>query len=484
MEVNYDMSNLMTLMKKFEVRFEKIEKLLSQSGINSPENVGTETDFLDATVRSTKVSNNRDQRKSRNSIFNFSPLKAEDEDDGKSDSTSQPTIIIAARDIREDEKIRKLSIRSVKKLLTDIYPTHLATSHDRTKKFAHFLPVNIREDLVNDQKKKGTTIGLMLTSAELLNLSDEVTKRIIADYLRPKSRHQYIMEMYTHTDNLSGMKFDFKVKGYEKYMHSKVNKILDEIENYDEFFRYNATEAELERFPELEWGSTENPGVFRIVMHCFKPYDENFKQLIKVSKLKKCSSMHDFIDLFKAVNDDLARKSEALLVQDEAMQTQEKLAELHEQAQTAVIHKKFHDGVHEKAKLGHLKQLEQHKPLYEDYTEELVSEDEFLSDEEEKQLLKLSHEKASFNKAKTARDIPCFSAARTGKCDKANEGGCSYSHDPRVLRAFIAKEVQKLTASPYYVPSADQPKMTPRKHLAVICHSSEENSTTESSEEA
>jgi hypothetical protein len=81
-----------------------------------------------------------------------------------------------------------------------------------------------------------------------------------------------------------------------------VNLILDEFSDFDELFRKGASARELEHLPRHVWGKDEEMGTFRIAMTCLGSYRDNFINGVKLSCIKECKTLVEFITLVKAYN--------------------------------------------------------------------------------------------------------------------------------------------------------------------------------------
>ena len=60
-------------------------------------------------------------------------------------------------------KLKNLTVKGVKWLLTERYPEYLASSIDKTRTIADFISKNILNELVDIQKREGTPVSHMLT---------------------------------------------------------------------------------------------------------------------------------------------------------------------------------------------------------------------------------------------------------------------------------------------------------------------------------
>jgi hypothetical protein len=400
------------------------------------------------------------------------------------------SIVVTATEIAESDKLKHITIKSIKWLITEKYAGYLTTSLDKSKRLVHFLSHKCLEVLINDQRCKKTIVSTVLTLATIMEQSDETIRRMLADYIRPKSIEQYKEQMFIHTDTMKESKFPFGIKGYDVHVHPKVCKILDEILMYDDFFRFGATADELKRLPKMVWGTESNPGVFRIAMECFQPFTDNFKNMLTEEKLKACNKMEDFIDMFRGVNDEYYLKADAMMIAELQMQVPQKLAGARDSAKNKAMQKKLLDGIPEKKRLSEFKMLQseqdheavrrqQVKTVAEDHEKEEIihqvdqsedeyddvpiSEDYFMADEEWNELMILNQQKEGTGpkfvkkkfdfgkagvKAPDKKVLPCFSQAYYGKCELRDQ--CGYSHDPAVIKGYLNTEMKKLKASPFY----------------------------------
>ena len=88
------------------------------------------------------------------------------------------------------------------------------------------------------------------------------------------------------------------------------------MKEFDEFARMGATPKELKRLPRHDLGL----GVFSIALAALgENYAQEYKRHIGEEKLKKIKNLDEFLDVFLALNDKLARMSEDERLNREAL---------------------------------------------------------------------------------------------------------------------------------------------------------------------
>jgi hypothetical protein len=214
--------------------------------------------------------------------------------------------------------------------------------------------------------------------------------------------------------------------------------------------------------------------------------------MLTEKKLKACTKMEEFINMFRGVNDEYYLKADAMMIAELQMQVPQKLAGARDSAKNKAMQKKLIDGVPEKKRLSEFKMLQseqeevvrkQTKALEEDqekeevihqvdqsedeYEDNPISEDYFMADEEwnelrifqQKEGTRPQFVKKKFDfgkagvKAPDKKVLPCFSQAYFGKCDLKDQ--CVFSHDPVIIQGYLNTEMKKIKASPFYKPFAN-----------------------------
>lgn len=246
--------------------------------------------------------------KRRNTIFP-EPLRASDKNAVKT------SLVISAYEVKEDEKILKLTVKSFQKLVKD-YTRYKSQSADRRLGMVAFLSYGAQEELINDQFKKGLVERGDLDINVIQDFSDTKLYRTIAEYLRPKSLTEYKEKLWSGvTDfkkSLPRTFGEFNLEQYEDIVYPLVSKVCTEIQAIDDLFRYKATADSLRDFPKHGYSSgSHGEKSVNLYLQCFVPLETNFRTYIGDDDLKSVRSTSDFITLMLAANDRLAMESVA-----------------------------------------------------------------------------------------------------------------------------------------------------------------------------
>ena len=422
----------------------------------------------------------------------------------------QISIVVTATEIDERDKLKHVTIKSIKWLITDKYANYLTHSLDKSKRLAHFVSREVMVALMNDQKSRPNDLSDQLTLATMVDLPDETIELFLADLVRPKSWQKYRDAIFDHVESLKNAKLSFVLKGYDVNIHPRICRILEEIEHYDQFFRKGATKAELLRLPEMNWGTENKPGVFRIAMECFSPFQENYKNMLGEKNLKSCTRMKDFVKMFRKLNDEYSRKADELMILELNMEAPEKLKNSREAAQDKAMQKKLISGFSEKKKFADFNLLsesnsrkessasfrgtrsvpnqeesdveydrrakqyaeKQSEVASDGYREVLISEEAFMADEDWNELRMINHQKSqndkfqrkaagSYEAKPPDKTLPCFTQAYHSNCEAKDK--CIYSHDPVVLQGYLNTEMKKIKASSYFKDHSSY--NSPRQHV-------------------
>ena len=440
--------------------------------------------------------------------------------------TPQPqvSIVVTATEIDEKDKLKHVTIKSIKWLITDKYANYLTHSLDKSKRLAHFVSREVMVSLMNDQKSRPNDLSDQLTLSNMVDLPDETLEIFLADLVRPKSWQKYRDAIFDHVESLKNAKVTFTLKGYDVNIHPRVCRILEEIEHYDQFFRKGASLAELARLPEMNWGTENNPGVFRIAMECFSPFQENYKNMLGEKNLKACTKMKDFIKMFRKINDEYSRKADELMILELSMEAPEKLKNSREAAIDKSMQRKLINGVPEKKRFADFKLLSESNHRKEDhvnfgvagnfpsqdesdkeydrrmkqyaekpsqaaddgYRDVIVSEEAFMTDEVWNELRMIDSQRNQNNKFQKKpggsyeakppdKKLPCFTQAYHNNCEAKDK--CVYSHDPIVLQGYLNTEMKKIKGSPHFKDHSSY--NSPRQHVLEIVNTGSDTESVE-----
>jgi len=283
----------------------------------------------------------------------------------------------------------------------------------------------------------------------------------------------------------------FSAANYYEHIFPYITIFLEEIEIYYNLFRKGATRSQLKRYPKIEYGKEKQPGIFRILLETLEPYQANFVKVFGgEEQLKRVKTMKKFIELFKAANKKLARRSRRVAVKDKDLQEPESY-----KATVALVKKRKEEMAEAKKRVSFLKKRtgshlsflqgsdgEYHEEIEGDYdTDEEIfntgkSEEEVEAAWDKRQAerakARLDQAKAgyevsdavsvvspefqaklvgnNFKKTLPAEALPdkiCFAFAYE-RCDKGDK--CEQSHDRMKVEDFLWKQYNRLKFSRFW----------------------------------
>jgi len=421
-----------------------------------------------------------DGAKRRNTIY----PEPEQLNDGR--ILNKPSLVISAYEVKEGEKILKLTVKSFQKLVKD-YSRYKSTSADRRLNMVAFLSHAVLEMLINDQYKKGLVDRGELNISKIQDYSDNKLYRVIAEYLRPNSLQEYKEKLWSSvTDFKKALPkgcLDFNLEQYEEHVFPNVSKLCTEIQAIDDLFRYKASSDSLRDFPKQGFTSgAHGEKSVNIFLQCFVPLDANFRTYISDDNLKSVRSTKEFITAVLEANDRLAqesmsfRRTKARVTPSQPMSEQRHKFE----QENELKRRSFQQ---DRQPSREVSRIPRYSILKRNPVAELdgTSEDELYFDTPLDQSGDLMFGQAvpfrprqvvgTSNQQRAPG--PCYVFMTTGKCDTE---GCKYQHDKELAASALLKRANAALASPLYPvksPSRDahlkdvQSALMPRK-LALL----------------
>ena len=212
--------------------------------------------------------------------------------------------------VDEKDKIRTITLRSMKRL-AETYKEYLATSLDKTKTLIYFIHPDAQKELFTKQGLLQTKIAENYTLQELYSMKDKHTEKMMADYIRPLGRDEFVEALHkamTFPKWKAGIKFG--VVDYYRHIFEHVTLFLEEAWIYHSLLVKKAKAKHLAKYPKHEWGRPKPGGLFRVLMQVLEPYTENFVEMLGgEDKLRKILTLEDFLAYFKKLNMEKAKKS-------------------------------------------------------------------------------------------------------------------------------------------------------------------------------
>jgi len=298
------------------------QKSSTSSGSTSPKNTKSTTasttagsggdpgDGSESSDSSTSSDDNRGSNNPRgnNRRLTITPRVPVDLVNGGAENSV--SVMVHPYRVDEKDKIRVITLKSMKRL-AEIYKEYLATSLDKTKTLIYFIHPDAQKELYTKQGLLDTKIAKRYKLQELYTVKDKHTERMMADYIRPLGRDEFVETLHkamTFPKWKPGIKFG--VTDYYRNIFQHVSLFIEEAEVYYNLLIDKATPKQLAKYPKPEWGSKEPGGLFRVLMVVLEPYAENFIEMLGgEQKLKKIEGLDNFLSHFKEVNTKKAAKS-------------------------------------------------------------------------------------------------------------------------------------------------------------------------------
>ena len=222
------------------------------------------------------------------------------------------SIVVAVKPI--EELLTEVTLRSLLRLLYEVYVTYLRTSVDKTYSLLDHVSRHVIELLVGDQRRKSFPCGHSVAMDNIFLIGDDMTvRRMLVEYVRPLSRNDFEKKLYGAISPLpqptEGRDFTLD---YDQRMASKVDRVLHEVEMYVGLLREDASPKQMLNMPEMNWGKgDDNRGVIQMAMYCLRPYVANFKAMIignaaetgGMKKLMECNTVAQWVEIIQKVND-------------------------------------------------------------------------------------------------------------------------------------------------------------------------------------
>ena len=422
------------------------------------------------------------------------------------------TVMVAPYVVTEGEKMKFITLKSIKRLMEQ-YAVFKASSLDNTKTLIFFINTECQVKLIAKQMLLRNPISKWITPQNVFLTKDEHVGNMLCDYIRPTSRDDFVVlfnQAMTHPRWRRDL--EFNTVNYYKDIFPHVVLFLEECEIYDENLRHGASSFELKFMPKYEWGKSDPGGMFRIAIAILHPYQDNFIQLLQEERLKKLTSMKQFIHYFSEKNAEISQLSLDILRQNNTLKKPTGYATITAQARKkSDEYKEYKDKVakrtdtprkstfnkynRNKASLNSIEEAdvpengEDESFIQPSVLEDSDDEDQDMTEEEwnqnwedrndhkdwvtrelrnwDESEVKLAldalcaieptytprrnHDGVRIYKAKPVnkKDQVCFAYA-FGKCTGGST--CEYSHDPSKVKGFLKTSYERLVGSPGWDP--------------------------------
>jgi hypothetical protein len=389
-------------------------------------------------------------------------LEAEKSSSAESAPTKEKTrevnMVYPEREIKEEEKMQKLSLPSVmyfKKKVDALNATSVVEV-----RLQKYISNKVMEDIWNFENRKDTEFTWTSHFEDLFLLSHEKFMTLLARRLRPKTHEEYCRVMASCVPKFKNIpeKFTLASPDYDKVIFQQIATFFTVVNEVNEFVRRGATKEELEHLPKEELGKEDSKnglGVFGIALAMLGPrFAEDYKRLVGVDTLKACKTMDKFLEAVTEINHELANKSER--ERNERIELQPKL--------TAKALSKLVDDM---ANSAH--EFPNHKTDTRAVQKRLFNVQDELEEPPEPipvpdststvsvaaeslQAVYPDDDPGDIYFIKTYKDkppekvLPCYQQF-DGRCTAGS--ACTYSHDPTVLATYAKEQLNRLLRSKY-----------------------------------
>ena len=254
-----------------------------------------------------------------------------------------------------------------------------------------------------------------------------------------------------------------------------MDKIIDQIELYDNLVRRNANAQESQAMPKLKCGRNTNPQAFNIFLYCLRPFKENFYTLLTEDFLRSCEDTAEFCRTLRLKNNRKSQNSLRYEIQEANVQPHERLDDMGARFEMEEMARKLKDGaatprsefMRSKARINHNvpddisaegSQRHSNEPdKDEDDFGELnafqrVPPSQHVEGVSQQRVYPSQHASRPPVEVTGPAVKPtpglCMDKVLTGKCSKA--ATCTYSHNEAACREFVSQRARMYTSSPYY----------------------------------
>ena len=191
------------------------------------------------------------------------------------------------------------------------FHTHRNSTHDKSKKLVHFFHTKELNQLVDNERRLGNPGCSLLTYGRIFDSSDNDIERYVANFFRPLSCADYrermlnsVTKIEAYAEDRIGDFYVIQVKDFDTKLHPKFSKGIMEFREFYTIFRLGAKVEELALQPKDNFGKKNHPGVFRIGLEIFGPYEESITSYVGEDNIKNCKSVDEFVTFLKdAINE-------------------------------------------------------------------------------------------------------------------------------------------------------------------------------------
>ena len=179
---------------------------------------------------------------------------------------------------------------------------------EQLKSLADFLALDeVLIPILHNQQRLGTSIGELLTEDKMYELSDKSMSQMYMQHIRTHhvTRNGITAVITGMVNPLKAVHagWTFGIKGYDINIHGGMCKLIEDIRKSWVLLTDGATPAEMEQWPAINQGVEKAPGVLGLFGLLLGPYRENFESMVTVDKLKRMTSVTEWCNTHKELND-------------------------------------------------------------------------------------------------------------------------------------------------------------------------------------
>ena len=410
-------------------------------------------------------------------------------------------VLVMEKEVSEEKKFKYMSLQLFQKsieLLDEYKNTHEGY---RNLKLVHLYS---RELLVRmyeyNKSNRLKSVAKIHNSNSMFTLSDKAVVKVVCDYMRPKTKEDYIKKLYSNL-KLDHTKMVYTVKDYHKYLYAAYNKMWMDIDVYDRFLRLDATVEQLALLPQYEWGASTTYGAYKVFLAATGDHESNIKQLVTEEVLKKKDlTRKHFFKLMKDLNKEMSDKARDLGLVHNKLELESKPADILKkvvtrsaqtqsgskpEVKTDIVKKKPFIPFKKKATLnvmdddedGSKSEASQDKDDEESVIGDVFSDIEQQLEYEETLRMERLSMKGELNYIKhpgpngpgkfsaltknqpgmvtrkqeltpaEKSKLVCFEMKKTGQCTKGS--ACLYNHNTETVRKAVEEDFKKLADNPF-----------------------------------
>jgi hypothetical protein len=364
------------------------------------------------------------------------------------------TTFVQEQEVPEKQKMHHPTAKSFQ-FANDNLRIAKAQTSGAAKKLIHYIGTEIQKKAVDNEIFLGTSNSTLLNYHSVFLLSDGDVTKMICRLIRPISFQEYAQALKNSITPFEPVHstYALAVRGWSSNMFTPVNKLLNELKEYDALFRTAATDNELSRLPPLEWGRKEAPGAFRLMMACFGSFSSSIVSHIGEKALSQAKTLEDFLKLIRNINETLRDISLQVDYHEAKFKPPERLLTIFTDKPTTAagpdrntnlstpmstvlpavnavsdeVNAVSDDSIHQ---------------IHIDIPNTSADIDDDIDEDVELDMLAIGAPPRLAQKHKSdPKTLPCFTVLDGAKCTDAK---CPYSHDRVVLTKYIESKRAKL----------------------------------------